>query len=135
MPTNNFPFIDSAGASRVMAAIDQGSGELAKQVVPMLYDGTTYDRLRNNEERVLLASTSRAAAYTDSALQTNYNCRGVTIRLDATAKTTGNLTLYLYSVLNGLAYILHATSPAITDVGNIIMVMYPGISTTAAGGY
>ena len=69
-----------------------GKGQLATS--PLLFDGSTWNRQRNNAAATGLASAARTAS-TQSADQTNYNGRGAQIMLDVTGTPNNTETLQL----------------------------------------
>lgn len=100
--------------------------------MPTLYNGTTWDRQRNNEDVVLLASAVRAAN-TASAIQTNHNARGVVLLLDVTANAGGAETLSVVlqtrSPLTTIQTSL-VVSPAEAFggvAGSRLIMLYPGV--------
>lgn len=94
------------------------------------FNGTTWDRWRNNTEGVLLASASRSSAPTTS-IQTNYNHRGVVVFLDVTAASgTGGLAIEIHGVdpVTGKAIKLNSNMTLITATGVYEAILYPGMS-------
>jgi len=95
------------------------------------FDGTNWNRFRNNTEITLLASATRNSD-TTSPYQTNYNARGVVIYLNVTAVPgTDTITLGVNAVdpVSGNVAKLHAFS-AISDVGFYRYIVYPGCTDT-----
>lgn len=108
------------GTQQVMSTVMQASGNVAAlkaaqgytdtdagnntPVVALArFNGTTWDRCRNNIEGTLLASAARTVT-TNSALQVNYNGQGVTLLLNVTAKaaaTTLNVKLQALNAITG----------------------------------
>ena len=97
--------------------------------VQYAYNGSTYDRRRNNTEGMLLASMTRTAN-SQSPQQTNYNARGVIIGFNVTAASgTGGVQLKVWgvdpvtdsSVVGQLAML-----NSITTTGYRTLVVYPG---------
>lgn len=95
---------------------------------PMLYNNSNYDRVTNNYQYTLQASTAKTATYTTS-VQTNYNARGmiVFINVTALAGTTPTLTPIIQivdSVTNVAVPILTVSTP-ITAIGMYTYGIYP----------
>lgn len=126
------------------AVADASDGQHHGAQMPMLFNGTTWDRQRNNEQLTVLASQSRTAN-TASADQTNYNHRGVMVFLDITA-TPNNAetltpTIQIKDPVSG-KYFIALQSPVITastlgatpTAATFVFVLCPGIDTAAFGG-
>jgi hypothetical protein len=79
-----------AQSAVVVADGATGIGVLAD--MPLLYNGTNFDRPRNNTEGTVLASASRAATPTISNI-TNYNARGIRLFLNITVTPNNAETL------------------------------------------
>lgn len=102
-------------------------------VAPWRYNGTTWDRLRNNVELTVLASAARTAT-TASADLVNYNARGVWCFLDITAVPGGDtvqLTLDFKDAASGLwQNIITDTAQSATSQRKFMV--YPGIIDTGS---
>ena len=124
--------VSLAGADAVANTVDG----VRTVPMPMLFNGTTWDRQRNNEEITLLASAARTAT-TSSAEQVNYNARGIVLIVDCTAITaTPSVQLQVLSGLVGsTAKFLFGIATHITAVGMTAYLLYPGVLAGAAGGY
>lgn len=99
----------------------------------LLFNGSTWDRQRNNEEVTLLASAARTAnTYTPA--QENFNARGIALFLDVTAIVdTPSITCRVYirhSVDDSLGVLVSFS--AVTAVGEYVYMIYPGASETIA---
>ena len=93
-----------------------------------LYNGSTYDRQRNNVEATLLASAARTAT-TSSADQTNYNAKGIIVVFDVTS-VPGTDTVQLKVQAKDPAsgkYIDMVTGTAESAAGTYVYAVYPGI--------
>lgn len=97
-----------------------------------LFNGTSWDRFRNNHEVTVLASAARTGN-TNSSDLTNFNARGVRLTINVTAltgtpsitaKITGKSTL-------GNVYTTILQSAAITATGATVLTVYPGITAAA----
>lgn len=95
------------------------------------FNGTTWDRERNNTNVSLLASAARTTTQT-GADTANYNARGIHVVLDMTVVGTGSVTLTLegkdevsgkyYTVLSGAAVTTNSTN---------VYKVYPGLTAAA----
>lgn len=103
-------------------------GRLAVDGRPMLFNGTTWDRQRGNNNLTLLASAARTAT-TTSADQVNYNARGAHFYINVTAAGTSTLTVSI-QVKDPISgnYITVLTSAALTGTGTTALKIYPGIT-------
>ncbi|MEQ7806159.1 hypothetical protein [Priestia aryabhattai] len=93
------------------------------------FNGSGWDRWRNNTEGLLLPSAWRTTP-TTSATQINHNAKGVFLCLDITAipNATETLILEVKSVINtnGSWAYANYTIPANT-IGKFYLLVYPGI--------
>ena len=97
------------------------------------FNGTTFDRWRNNTEGTLLASAARTAT-TYSTDQTNYNHKGIYIFVNVTAIVTApsiTVRLEMKDSISGLYTAITASSAAITAVGKYILALHPALIDTA----
>lgn len=119
-----------AGSDELLAA-DILLQTAARQVI---FNGTTWDRVRGNLDGVLLASAARTAT-TSSPNQTNHNSRGVVLFLDVTANPGGAETLsvdieYINPVTGTAALsTVKLDVPAATN-GIFTLQVYPGTMDT-----
>lgn len=94
-----------------------------------LYNGTNFDRQRNNTEGTALASAARTAT-TYSADITNHNASGIVLIVNVTAYGgAGSITLAIEvkdPVSGGYPSLI--LTGAITAVGTYKYVIYPGIA-------
>ncbi|QQE80937.1 hypothetical protein [Alicyclobacillus sp. SO9] len=99
------------------------------------YNGSTWDRVRNNTQGTLLASAARTST-TNSANVTNYNSRGVIVDLSVTnASGTGGLSVYVIGVdANGITYQISDSPTAVTASGVYAYEIYPGSTGSVPGG-
>lgn len=125
--------IDTSGTN-----VDGLSGAVTVYIVKSfehLFNGTTWDRSRNNVEVTVLASAARTST-TNSADLVNYNARGVRIFLDITAAsgTTPTLDLKVQSKdALSAAYVDDpgSTLAQKTGVSTDELTIYPGVTTSA----
>jgi hypothetical protein len=124
------PYIGSAFAGA--DGLTTSTGALAVGNYPLSFNGSTWDRWRNNMQGTIFVSAVRAANALSST-QTNYNAKGVTIFLDVTvASGTGGLTVYILGVdpVSGKMCYLTSAPTAVTTTGKKTYELYPGISGT-----
>lgn len=93
----------------------------------MTFNGTGFDRVRNNVDAIVLASASRSTTQT-GADTTNYNGRGIEIVLDMTSVASSpSVTLSVQGKdANGIYYTI-LTGAAVTTVSTNVYRIYPGI--------
>ncbi len=123
--------IDSELAAAVAAA-DALANPTVPQVIdhPEWFNGTTWDRLRNNNELTLLASAARTADTTSSDT-TNYNWRGGHFIINITVLTTSVIpTIQAKDPISGTYYSL-LVGASIAATGITILKVYPGITAVA----
>lgn len=95
------------------------------------FNGTSYDRVRNNIEAEALASAARTAAI-NSADIINYNHKGIIVYLDITVDAvTADLTLSIEAKdpSSGKYIKIFTASAAASAVGMFTYVLYPGSVT------
>lgn len=99
---------------------------------PEMYNGASWDRVRNNTQGTLLSSLARTSAGI-SPVQNNYNARGVLITVNVTAVSgTGGLIPKIQTIdpITG-AGVNYSVDPAtITAIGETSYLFYPGSSLT-----
>lgn len=130
--------VDTGGTLRVPGIIAT-DGDAAVNVYALVqyarqaaFNGTTWDRWRNNTVGTLLASAARTAT-TSSADQTLFNGRGVAVIIDVTAVTGAPSVTFAIEVKDSVSskYVAVLTSAAITGTGTTRLRIYPGITATA----
>jgi hypothetical protein len=95
-----------------------------------MFNGATWDRVRNNREIVVLASAAQTTTQTGSDM-TSYNARGVHFIVHVTTPGTGSITPKLQGKdANGNYYDL-LVGPAITAAGTTVLKLGPGITPVA----
>lgn len=97
----------------------------------MLFNGTTWDRKRNNTEEVPFASAARTAgSWVDSV---NYNARGAIITLNVTTKTGSpsiHLEVWIWDPSSNQRETL-LIGAAVTAAGRHSYIVYPGCGPAA----
>lgn len=100
---------------------------------PYVFNGTTWDRARNNVEATVFSSAARTAT-ANSTDQVNYDAHGIKMHLDITASsgTTPTLDIKLQALINGVYIdIAGAVFTQKTGTGTDELTVYPGIAETA----
>lgn len=100
------------------------------------FNGTTYDRVRNNIDAaasIITLAASVPGSY-PSADQTNFNGRGVKLGINITADSAGTalvvVTIQGKDIVSGQYYTI-LSSASLAAVGFSTLVVYPGIAATA----
>lgn len=94
-----------------------------------LYNGTTWDRFRNNISGTALASAARTGTTVSSDL-VNYNHSGVVVSLYVTAASgTGGLqvAIQMKDTIGNVYRQINATTSTYTSTGQYVFMLYPGI--------
>jgi len=101
-----------------------------------LFNGTTWDRQRNNLPEVTLLASAARTTTTVSPTQTNYNARGVMLVLDVSAITDTPSIQVVVQVIDAVSndYEAILRGGAVTTVSLNSYVIYPGGISTAGGG-
>lgn len=122
---------DGQASVTALLITPNGSNASALQgVLPLTYNGSTWDLQRGNTEGTLLASATRTAT-TTTPDQTNYNARGVLVFFNITAVSgTGGLTLSIQwkDPVSGTTYSNLLVGSALTTAGARIYQVYPAAS-------
>lgn len=123
-------FTPAAASADGIANPTQGS----ITVEPLLFNGTTWDRQRGNTH-VIVDSGVKTVSFS-SALQTNYNARGVivTFNISAISGTSAALTAQLrYTYDGGTSFVSipGAVTASMTSPTAQALQVYPGVVTTA----
>jgi len=125
--------LNSAGLDLQASAVGDGvDGSRSLSTGDYAFNGSTWDRWRNNAELTLLASATRTTT-TDSPTEVNYNAKGVMVFLNVTgASGTGGLQLRFLGndPVSGLHFVSDSPS-AVTTTGINIYVLYPGAANAA----
>lgn len=111
---------------------DGHGGAAASPFVNYLWNGSNFDRARNNTYLQTLASGARTGT-TSSSLLTNFNFRGITVNLNITvASGTGGLQIAIqgYDQSSASYKNLHTLATAVTTTGLNVIQLYPGIDNT-----
>lgn len=97
-----------------------------------VFNGSTWDRVRNNMQGTLLASAARTAT-TNTSNQTNYNAKGIMLFLNITvASGTGGVKPRIFPIdpVSGVSgNQLNADPAFITANGLYVFELYPGVSS------
>jgi hypothetical protein len=98
------------------------------------FNGTSFDRRRNNiDTAALITLTTSSAGTFNSADQTNYNGRGLQlgINISATTAQTLQVTVQGKDIASGVYYTIGGGTAALASTGFTNVTIYPGITTTA----
>lgn len=123
--------VDGRGNSYSSAITATGTDDPCG-VYPFAFNGTTWDRQRNNINETVLASAARTATV-QSADFTNYNGRGLHLVIAVSAVTATPSVVFTIQgkdAVSGLYYTV-LTSAAITATGTTVLKVYPGITASA----
>lgn len=127
--------LSSAGAAisagNPSDALANGIQTLQVNSLGSLFNGTTWDRARNNTDVTVLASAARTATLNSGDL-TNYDGRGLHVVVDVTAAGTGSITITIQGkdAVSGQYYTLLAGA-AITTISTNVYKVYPGLTASA----
>ena len=100
-----------------------------------IFNGTSWDRQRGNEEITLLASAARTVE-TDSAAQVNYNHQGMILFVDVTVDpSTASITpkLVANDPVSGADVVIWTAAAALAATGAVAYLLLPGAAD--AGSY
>lgn len=141
-PVQPITLVNAQGAaiSTITPADGQSNtiASLGANTFPMAFNGTTWDRWRNNQDTaVALASLARTAT-TNGLDLVNYNSNGIIVFINVTiASGTGGLQVQVQardSVLNSYSG-LNSLPTAVTTVSFNTYVFYPGINSGGTAAY
>lgn len=128
------PSDGQANASGFGGMFTQSGFGLPIGTAGLMFNGTSWDRVRNNVDTAALVSHVAASAGVNGADQVNYNGRGIKIVVDITAMTgtTPMLTVTLQGkdAASGKYYTI-LVSTALAAVATTTLEVYPGIATAA----
>lgn len=98
-----------------------------------LFDGTTWNRNRNNNALTLLSSAARTTL-TNSSDQINYNWRGFILTVDVSSAGTGSITpsIQVKDVISGNYTTVWAAAAALTTNGTRVYEIYPTALSAAS---
>lgn len=125
----------SVDASAAAPAFARDPGDVTSRsllVHQLGFNGTTYDRWRNNIDTAALITAAGATTGLTGTDQTNFNGRGAIIVLDMTNAGTGSVTLVIEGkdIASGKYYTLLAGTAVVSVVTNTYYV-FPGATVTA----
>jgi hypothetical protein len=109
-------------------------------VLDYWFNGTTWDRVRNNVTNIALDASSARTATGNGLTAVNYNHAGAFIFINVTAASGTTPTAVFrvqFSVDNGTTWIdldtTNAVTASLTTTGTAVIKVYPGIPVVAAG--
>ncbi len=126
---------NNVSAIRVFGATGDASADSIAGVFTnthhMMFNGTTWDRERDNVDVTLLASASRTTTQNSGNI-TVFNERGVNVYLNMTVVGTGNVTVNILGVdpVSGGTYTILQGSAITTNSFNVYRV-YPALTAVA----
>lgn len=130
---------DGASYDRIRSGLNNADGQasfatgiLSTNAHNLKFNGTTFDRERNNTDITVLASAARVASV-NSADIVNYNAKGLHLVIDVTAiAATPSITVTIQGrdALSGQYYTI-LTSAAIVAVGTTVLRVYPALVAAA----
>lgn len=111
-------------------AVQGSANRLAAVARSTVFNGSTWDRARGNQEISILTSGARTTTQT-SADQTNYNAKGIHVTLDVTTAGTGSITVDIQGkdAVSGKYYSI-LTGAAVTTVTTNVYKIYPGLTAS-----
>lgn len=123
--------VRNVGISGTADASSAAANALMTQGLGYTFNGTTWDRQRNNIDVTLLASASRTTTQTSADI-TTYNLSGISVFLNMTVVGTGSVTVTINGKdpASGVYYNILTGAAVVTNVGNLYRVM-PGIPAVA----
>jgi hypothetical protein len=103
----------------------------------MLYNGSTWDRARNNFVTIADASAARTSTVAGGTTVTNFNAKGAVITINVTAVSGTSPTLVAklqYSPDGGTTWIDYTNKPVtatISAIGQTTLIVCPGVTEVA----
>lgn len=125
----------AGGQIAVLSAISDGvTGGTMNGAGTFLFNGTNWDKDRNNTEGTLLASAARTST-TSSTDQVNYNARGAIVYFSITAVPTVETVTLTVTAKDPIAgtYETLLTGAAEAGVATKCYMLYPGAGAAANG--
>lgn len=128
---NNLNGVVSGSTPSDAQSLGSGNSALVVNNAAGLFNGTNWDRARSNIDTGALITATGATTTQTSALQTNYNGRGIKVVLDMTTVGTGSVTLSIQGkdIASGKFYTILAGAAVVTNSTNVYEV-YPGNTNT-----
>lgn len=113
-------------------AVNANTAALSSSSRSNIFNGTAWDRQRNNTDITVLASAARTAT-NQSADQTNYNGRGLHLVINVTAASATPSVVFTIQGKCALssAYYTILASVAITGTGTTVLRVFPGATAAA----
>lgn len=118
-------------SNSMMQLLDFGGTSRPLGIYNFLYNGGTWDRVRNNETISILTSAARTTTQTSSD-QTAWNLRGILVFLNVTSAGTGSITLEIQGKDPvSLTYYPILTGAAVTTNGLNVYRVHPELTAVA----
>lgn len=124
--------IAGANTSADGVATSSGTEHLEAVARNSEFNGTTWDRRRNNQDTAALITAAAATISQTGADQTNHNANSLKVVLDMTTVGTGSVTLTIQGkdAASGKYYTLLAGAAVVTNSTNVYEIG-PGLPATA----
>jgi hypothetical protein len=134
-PSATATLADGFSNTSIRFPASQSAAVMKQWAINHAFNGTSWDRMRNNEEATLLASASRTTTQTGADITNYQGNSSLIVVLDMTVVGTGSVTLTIegkdtasgkyYTILAGAAVITNVTnryrvSPNLTAAANSI---------------
>lgn len=118
---------NGAGGGPYLAVRSDGNSGFLAAVHQANFNGTNYDKSRNNNSLTLLASAARTTN-TNSSDQINYNWRGFLLIVDVSSAGTGSITpsIQVKDSISGNYKTIWTAAAALTANGTAVYAFYPG---------
>lgn len=132
-PSGSARSLSDGYGTAVRCPKDVGGGSMDFAVFGYLCNGSTYDRARNNVATTAVLASAARTSSTASAVQANYNGRGVVVFVNVTAvvDTPSIVVTVQAQDPGGSGYWDMLSSAAITAAGLTALVVYPGCVAVA----
>ena len=131
------PVIDAKFPNAAVAADNYASPTITHEGADMmLFNGTSWDRMRNNFVTTADSSAARTSTVAGATV-TNYNAKGAVITINVTAVSGTSPTLIAklqYSPDGGTTWIDYTNKPVtatISAIGQTTLIVCPGVTEVA----
>ena len=134
-PLSTNAVADNATSTTILRMQAYNGADGGLSVGTSIFNGTSWDRQRNNVDTAALVTlAAQAAGSGNSADQTNYNGRGVQLGVNITvAAAGGSLTVTIQGkdVASGTYYTLLTFTSGVAATGFTLQTVYPGCIAVA----
>lgn len=133
------PLIDLRRIGGINVQMGGSDGVTAGNVLEVLwglYNGSTIDQMRGNQDNITLLASAAITSNSQSADQTNYNARGVKVFIKTgsfgASESTMVVNVQVKDPVNGTYYtVLSSPAAGLSASSTYILTVYPGITVTA----